>query len=114
MKTMIQQNYATDFAGACAFFSSIVSSVYGTAQVEYRCKRLKKHKISSVHHGSHEGGGCGRGCYGGHGRDSRGRCGGRGGGGRSGGQGNGNYVNGVNISDPNCNFNPIQMELTQT
>ena len=34
-KMMICQNYAAVFEGACAFFSSIVSSVYGAAQVEY-------------------------------------------------------------------------------
>ena len=54
VKTMICQNYATNFVGACAFFSSVVSSVYGAAQIEYRRNRLRKHKISSVHHGSQD------------------------------------------------------------
>ena len=35
VKMMICQNYAANFEGACAFFSSIVSSVYGAAQVKY-------------------------------------------------------------------------------
>ena len=53
-KMMICQNFATNFAGACMFFSSIVSSVYGAAQIEYRHNRLQKCKISSVHHGSQD------------------------------------------------------------
>ena len=104
-KMMIRQNYATNFVGACAFFSSIVSSVYGAAQIKYRCNRLQKRKISSVHCGSQDRGRRGRGCFGRHGRGGRvrhGSCGGHGG--RSGRHSN--YVNGINVSDPNRSFSP--------
>ena len=51
MKTTICQNYADDLAGTCAFFSSMVSDLYGEAQVKYHRDHIRKWCISAVNHG---------------------------------------------------------------
>lgn len=108
---VIENQYARDFSGACAYFSQQVASVYGTAQLEHR-RGKKKRGIYAVNNRTGRGG-RGRGRFGGRG----GRDGGRGGrGGRFGGRGQNHsrtMFNNVDVSDPTRSFTPQEWEQLQ-
>jgi len=103
-KSVIALQYAENFAGACNYFSVQVSWLHSGAQLE-NC-RYKKRNVSVMYGCSSRDGRCGhgRGCFGGHGRFGGLGRGGHSGGGSGGGCRRGNVINGVNVSDPTCQF----------
>jgi hypothetical protein len=108
-KAVIRHDYASDFDGACAYFSGVVSELHGDAQLEYSRHKNKKRGIYAVDRYPHGRGGRGRGRFGprSHGRGYQGR------GGRGGGRGSGgsrNMMNGVDVSYVFRNFSRDEWE----
>ena len=103
-KAVITQSYLDDLTGAYAHFSSQVSRLHGSVQLEAR--RYAKRKISETSRGGGRDGGRGRG----RGRFSHG--GRRGGHGGRGGRGDDHCtkINGIDVSDPNRSFTSEEWE----
>ena len=102
-KVVIDQNYPRNFTGACGYFSQQVACIHGPAQLEYKQQRSKKRGIYAIDSRSQCGGhGCGRtGNHGGRGHGSVGR-------GR--GRNNTHIINGIDVTDPTCNFTSQEWE----
>jgi hypothetical protein len=47
-KAVIDQQYPQDFIGACGYFSQQVAHIHGSAQLEFKQSRNKKHGVYAI------------------------------------------------------------------